>query len=258
MAPPALKGAPLPATPVNTILLVVALQTEAAPLVKDLKLEEDTSGLFPAGVPWTKFSGEYKGMTVHLVTPGKDPIHGVDSVCTVPSSLLTFSCIQLLKPDLIINCGTAGGFQAKGAAIADVYLISETSFHDRRNTIPGYVEYGIGALEATPVAKLLSHLSLKEGVLTTGDSLDHVPEDDIIMKNNNATVKDMEGAAIAYVANMLSTPLIIIKGVTDIVDSPAPTDEEFLRNLHQAAHAVQAVVCDALDFLSSKTLSDLQ
>ncbi|KAL3697648.1 hypothetical protein R1sor_011724 [Riccia sorocarpa] len=258
MAPPALKGAPLPATPIKTVLLVVALQAEAAPLVKDLNLKEDTSGLFPAGVPWVKFSGEYKSMKVHLVTPGVDAIHGVDAVCTVPASLLTFSSVQLFKPDLIINCGTAGGFQKKGAEIGDVYLISETAFHDRRNMLPGFDNYGIGALAATPVPKLVSHLNLKVGVLTTGDSLDHVDKDDEVMENNNATVKDMEGAAIAYVADLLTTPLILLKGVTDIVDSPAATEEEFLLNLQSAAKAIQTTVTSALDFLSLKNLSDLQ
>ncbi|KAG6548077.1 hypothetical protein Mapa_010511 [Marchantia paleacea] len=236
----------------------LALQAEAAPLVADLRLVQDSQEVFPEGVPWVKYSGTYEGLNVHIVTPGKDGIYGVDPVGTVPASLLTFTCIQVLKPDLIINCGTAGGFQAKGAAIADVYLISETAFHDRRNSIPGYREYGVGALEATPVPKLLSALQLKTGVLTTGDSLDHVPEDDVIMKANDATVKDMEGAAIAYVADLLSVPLIVLKGVTDIVDSPAATDEEFLANLSLAAHAVQRTVSEALQFLSGKKLSDLQ
>lgn len=36
---------------------------------------------------------------------------GVDSVCTVPASLVTYASIQALQPDLIINAGTAGGFK---------------------------------------------------------------------------------------------------------------------------------------------------
>ncbi|OAE20900.1 hypothetical protein AXG93_3256s1470 [Marchantia polymorpha subsp. ruderalis] len=242
MAPPALKESPLPDTPISTVLLVIALHAEAAPLVADLRLTQDSQAVFPEGVPWVKYSGTYEGLNVHIVTPGKDGIHGCDPVGTVPASLLTFNSIQVLKPDLIINCGTAGGFQ-------------------------GYREYGVGALEATPVPKLISALQLKTGVLTTGDSLDHVPEDVVIMKANDATVKDMEvcplympfgGAAIAYVAHLLSVPLIMLKGVTDIVDSPAATDEEFLANLSLTAHAIQRTVSKALQFISGKKLSDLQ
>ena len=36
---------------------------------------------------------------------------GVDSVGTVPSSLLTYAAGVALQPDLIINAGTAGAFQ---------------------------------------------------------------------------------------------------------------------------------------------------
>ncbi len=36
---------------------------------------------------------------------------GVDSVGTVPVSMLTYASIVSLHPDLIINAGTAGGFQ---------------------------------------------------------------------------------------------------------------------------------------------------
>ena len=36
---------------------------------------------------------------------------GVDSVGTVPSSLVTYAAGVALKPELIINAGTAGGFQ---------------------------------------------------------------------------------------------------------------------------------------------------
>lgn len=36
---------------------------------------------------------------------------GVDSVGTVPNSLLTYAAGAALQPDLIINAGTAGGFQ---------------------------------------------------------------------------------------------------------------------------------------------------
>lgn len=38
-------------------------------------------------------------------------VSGVDSVGTVSASLVTYASIQALKPDLIINAGTAGGFK---------------------------------------------------------------------------------------------------------------------------------------------------
>ena len=59
--------------------------------------------------------------------------------------------------------------------------------------------------------------------MSTGNSLDCTPTDAEVMKENNASVKEMEGAAIAQVAHMFGVPIIGIKSVTDIVDGDRPT-----------------------------------
>lgn len=40
-----------------------------------------------------------------------DLFSGVDSVGTVAASLVTYASIEALKPDIIINAGTCGGFK---------------------------------------------------------------------------------------------------------------------------------------------------
>jgi hypothetical protein len=112
------------------------MQTEALPLVNKFHLVEAEESIFPKGAPWIRYHGNYKGLHVDLVWPGKDPVLGVDCVGTVSAALVTYASIQSLKPDLIINAGTAGGFKAKGADIGDVYLASDVAFHDRRIPIP--------------------------------------------------------------------------------------------------------------------------
>ena len=52
------------------------------------------------------------------------------------------------------------------------------------------------------------------------------------MKNNEASVKDMEAAAIAWsVALHNRTTFLGVKVVTDIVDGDKPTQEEFLEQV---------------------------
>jgi 5'-methylthioadenosine nucleosidase len=90
----------------------LAMQAEAMPLVQTLNLsEQDEPSIFPKALPWKKYSGTHEGLTVHVVVPGKDLKLGVDSVGTVPVSMLTYASIVSLHPDLIINAGTAGGFR---------------------------------------------------------------------------------------------------------------------------------------------------
>ncbi|PKI52928.1 hypothetical protein CRG98_026759 [Punica granatum] len=100
--------------PVCTILIIIAMQTEALPVVNKFQLVEDPNTVFPEGVPWVRYHGVYKDLNINLIWPGKDPSLGVDSVGTVSASLVTYASIQALQPDLIINAGTAGGFKRCG------------------------------------------------------------------------------------------------------------------------------------------------
>ncbi|KAL8553056.1 hypothetical protein ACS0TY_001648 [Phlomoides rotata] len=122
--------------PISNILFIIAMQTEASPLVNKFQLTEEPDSVFPKGVPWVRYYGKYKDLNINIVCPGKDATLGVDSVGTVSASLLAYASIQALQPDLIINAGTAGGFKAKGASIGDVFLASDVAFHDRRIPIP--------------------------------------------------------------------------------------------------------------------------
>ncbi|CAN1259506.1 5'-methylthioadenosine/S-adenosylhomocysteine nucleosidase [Linum perenne] len=195
-----------------------------------------------------KFAGFQKGF------PGL----GVDSVGTVSVALLSYAAIQAFKPDLIINAGTSGGFKAKGAGVGDVYLVSNVAFHDRRIPIPICELYGVGSRKLLSTPNLVKELHLKVGKLSTGDSLDMSPRDEASITANDAVVKDMEGAAVAYVAELLQAPAILVKAVTDIVDGgDKPTAEEFLQNLAAVTAKLDESVTRVVDFISGKRIADL-
>ncbi|XP_059647523.1 5'-methylthioadenosine/S-adenosylhomocysteine nucleosidase-like [Cornus florida] len=246
-----------PNRPISTIVFIIAMQTEALPIVNKFQLSEDPNSLFPKGVPWVRFHGTYKDLNINVISPGKDTVLGVDSVGTISASLVTYASIQALQPDLIINAGTAGGFKAKGACVGDVFLASELAFHDRRIPIPVFDLYGVGLRQASSTPNLLKDLNLKGGKLSTGDSLDMSPQDEASIIANDATLKDMEGAAVAYVADLLKVPAIFIKAVTDIVDGEKPTTEEFLQNLAAVTNALDVTVTQVVDYINGKCLSEL-
>lgn len=66
-----------------------------------------------------------------------------------------------------------------------------------------------------------------------------------------------QGAAIAYVADLLKVPAIFIKAVTDIVDGDKPTAEEFLQNLASVTAALDEAVEKVISFINGKCLSEL-
>eukprot|EP00262_Sarcandra_glabra_P012180 TRINITY_DN308_c0_g1_i1.p1 TRINITY_DN308_c0_g1~~TRINITY_DN308_c0_g1_i1.p1 ORF type:complete len:240 (-),score=49.75 TRINITY_DN308_c0_g1_i1:377-1096(-) len=218
--------------PISTIVIIIAMQTEALPLVTRFQLSEDPDSVFPKGVPWVRYYGIYKDLHINIIWPGKDSHLGVDSVGTMSASLVTYASIQVLKPDLIINAGTAGGFKV-------------------------FDQYGIGSRQTLSTPNILKEFNMKVGKLSTGDSLDMSPQDEAAILANDATIKDMEGAAVGYVAGLMSVPAIFLKAVTDIIDGDKPTAEEFLQNLVAVTAALDEAVTKVVDFISGKSVSEL-
>lgn len=58
------------------------------------------------------------------------------------AAISAFVALTYLKPDIVINAGTAGGFQRVGAKIGDAFVSTRFAHHDRRVPIPGFLEYG--------------------------------------------------------------------------------------------------------------------
>ena len=119
-------------------------------------------------------------------------------------------------------------------------MANAVMFHDRR--VPGDDAWGTQALGNYPVyagaAELANSLGYKMGKVTTGSSLDMQPCDLQIIEENHGELKDMEGAAVAFVCSLFQTPILLLKSVTDLCDSGAETFEVFKKNLAQASQAI--------------------
>lgn len=243
--------------PVKTIAVIIAMKAEAAPLVEHLGLKKAEPSPFPGPIPAEVFSGAVGDATVHVCCNGEAKGFGVDSVGTVPAALTAYQICEHLKPDLLINAGTAGGFKAMGGAIGDVYLATAFKNHDRRIPIPGFDAYGVGHADAAPCPALRLATGFKPGVVSTGNSLDAPDVDVESLKKNEASVKEMEAAGIAHVCAMFDVPLLAVKAITDIVDGDKPTQDEFLENLGAAAKALQGAVPKVIEFVAGKELDAL-
>lgn len=73
----------------------------------------------------------------------------------------------------------------------------------------------------------------------------------------DASVKDMEGGGIAWVAHLAGLPYFCVKVVTDIVDGDRPTHEEFLQNLGTAANSLRDALPKVVKFVAKKRTIDL-
>lgn len=235
----------------------MAMKQEANLVIKDLKMN-CVEGGFGDPLPFELYKGIVKGSEVYLALSGIDKIYKVDNVATQPATLLAYLTIEKLKPNLLINAGTAGGFKRKGANIGSVYISTGYfKYHDRRIPIPNFKEYGIGNYPAARIDRMAKELHLKPGIISTGNSLDITDKDLEIIRANDADVKEMEAAAIAWVGMLYGTPFLALKSITDLIDTDRPTQEEFLKNLDIASKNLSKVVIEVINYCLYKSVRDL-
>jgi|APSaa5957512622_1039677.scaffolds.fasta_scaffold00743_10 5'-methylthioadenosine nucleosidase len=227
---------------INHISILMAMESEASPLIESLNLKKQNS-IFRHGIPFEAYQGSFEKLLITLMTSGKDKDYQVDNVATQPATLMAYLAIDQFSPDIIINAGTAGGMAGCGCKIGDVYLSEgEFSYHDRRIPIPAFDQYGVGSYPSFDTSSIATELHLKTGRISTGNSLDYTEKDLEMMKSNKAVIKEMEAAAIAWVCKILDMPMFAIKAITDLFDQEIPTETQFLENLTLASTNLQKSV----------------
>lgn len=231
------------------IVIIMAMKSEAEALLYDLHLCKQIR-VFRSGIPFEVYQGDLATAQLTLVVSGTDPDFHVDNVATVPATLMTYLAIEKFTPDLVLNAGTAGGIANRGCEIGDVYLGSGIfSFHDRRIPLPGFDQYGMGRYSCYDTSALAADLKLKTGSISTGNSLDLQGKDLQIIYENQAIIKDMEAAAVAWVCRTLSMPMIAIKAITDLIDQGAPTETQFMQNFQLAVTNLHKKTIEVLLYL---------
>lgn len=231
------------------LVLQFAMRVEAAPLMDALSLKRDTG--FKSRYPFEIYSGKYRSLEIVLGLAGTDSRFNFDAVGSLPAGLLTHFLLEH-EPDLLINPGTAGGYEAKGARIGQVFLgAPRVCFHSRRSAIPEMDEMGRGNFPAADSSGLARALGLRQAIVSSGDALDCSADDAKYISLNQAELKEMEAAAIGYVCELEGKPLLPIKAITDFVDHPVDTATQFLANYRVASEALARETLRVLGYLDS-------
>ena len=219
---------------IERVTVLYALESEATPLVERLGLQEQ-----PAVDPQLRprhFAGTVGTLHVDLLTLGRDPRSGTERVGTDAATMGAYVGIRKLSPDLLLNAGTCGGFEAEGAAVGTIYVSrGDLLFHDRRIPIAAFRQQAEGRWPGTPAPRLAQAIGAREGVVSSGNSLDCLPGELEFMRRERVCAKDMEATAIAQVCVQCGVPFVAVKAVTDLVDHPEPVQDAFLRNLRMVS-----------------------
>ncbi|MDP0057703.1 5'-methylthioadenosine/S-adenosylhomocysteine nucleosidase [Glaesserella parasuis] len=149
--------------------------------------------------------------------------------------------LQLTKPEMVINTGSAGGLDAN-LNVGDIVISTEVRHHDVDVTAFGYEK---GQLPANPAAFManeqLAQIAIKEtekagfnavsGLICSGDLF--VNGNDMIarIRNDFPSVKavEMEAASIAQVCYAFQVPFVVVRAISDVADKESHLSfDEFL------------------------------
>ncbi len=149
--------------------------------------------------------------------------------------------LQLTKPDMIINTGSAGGLDIN-LNVGDIVISSEVRHHDVDVTAFGYEK---GQLPANPAAfvanEQLIQIALKEvqnanfnvslGLICSGDLFVNGSEMIARIRHDFPSVKavEMEAASIAQVCHAFNIPFVVVRAISDVADKESHLSfDEFL------------------------------
>ncbi|MBT0720143.1 5'-methylthioadenosine/S-adenosylhomocysteine nucleosidase [Tatumella sp. TA1] len=193
------------------------------------------------------YTGKLQGVDVALLKSG---------IGKTSAALGTTLLLQLCKPDVIINTGSAGGLESS-LKIGDIVVSSEVRYHDADVTAFGYVP---GQMAGCPEAFVASEDLIQTvkacaadqgqhtvtGLVVSGDAFINGAEslDRIRATFPQAIAVEMEATAIGHVCHRFATPFVVVRAISDVADQASHLSfDEFLATAaEQSSRLVEAIV----------------
>lgn len=199
-------------------------------------------------------AGTYKGQDVVLLKSG---------IGKVNAAMSTTLLLQQFKPDVVINTGSAGGFD-QALEVGAIVISDEVRHHDVDVTVFGYE---MGQVPQLPAAfrsdEQLIDLAVKAveelgehpygvGLIATGDSFMNDPErvEKVRAFFPSMKASEMEAAAVAQVCHQFNVPFVVIRALSDIAGKESNISfDEFLPVA--AKHSTE-IVLNVVERLAAK------
>jgi len=208
--------------------IIGAMQQEVAILKDALENVQQTS---KGGA--TYYTGQLHGVDVVVLQSG---------IGKVAAAVGTAILLDEHQPDVVINTGSAGGFDSS-LNVGDVVISTEVRHHDADVTAFGYE---IGQMAGQPAAfkaddklmavaeQALATMQDKHavrGLICTGDAFVCSAERQADIRRNFPSViaVEMEASAIAQTCHQFQVPFVVVRAISDVADKESPMSfDEFL------------------------------
>lgn len=214
------------------ICFVVALPKEAEYFLKDVNAVDK---FFIADKPAYSFN-----------FLGHDCVLALSGIGKVSASLTTQMLIDKFNPSVVVNFGSAGGM-TQDLSVLDYCIISEACQFD----------FDVTTLDDVPVGYIQEYdtvffpcvvpngNSLQIKKVASSDRFNNDVKDINQIIKMGASIRDMEGGAVAQVCKSNDMPLIMIKGISDVYEKVS-AERQFTENLQLVSKGFTRVLKDTL------------
>lgn len=178
------------------------------------------------------YTGTLNGVEVALLKSG---------IGKTAAALGTTLLLELCKPDVVINTGSAGGL-APTLKVGDIVVSDEVRYHDADVTAFGYEP---GQMAGCPAAftadeKLIAaaeqvikqlDLNAVRGLVVSGDAFINGAEPLARIRSTfpQAIAVEMEATAIGHVCHQFKVPFVVVRAISDVADKESHLSfDEFL------------------------------
>ncbi|HBZ17113.1 5'-methylthioadenosine/S-adenosylhomocysteine nucleosidase [Pantoea sp. NPDC088449] len=178
------------------------------------------------------YTGTLNGVEVALLKSG---------IGKVAAALGTTLLLELCKPNVVINTGSAGGL-APTLKVGDIVVSDEVRYHDADVTAFGYEPGQMAGCPAAFVAdsKLITaaeqvikqlDLNAVRGLVVSGDAFINGAEPLARIRTTfpQAIAVEMEATAIGHVCHQFKVPFVVVRAISDVADQESHLSfDEFL------------------------------
>lgn len=201
------------------LLFIATSDEEAQPLIElftMVPLEDDIDPDLPA--KW--YVAIQAKVKLYLLVSGEVKHYGITRCGTLNAALLAWEGIRTLDPDFVISCGFATGL-SQYTNTGDIYLCNLVEYYDRQfDCDEANIDEGIRAYASGNYACVVPtglSFDYKLGVIASGNNC-HVSSDVMeLLETDRVSLIDMSTAAVAEICDLRHKPLIVIKGVHQLV-----------------------------------------
>lgn len=189
---------------------------------------------------------------------GREVVLAVTGIGKVNAAITGTLLLERFRPSLLINTGCGGAFSGSGLAVGNLAVATAETFADEGvltpdgwkgleligipichgNDGPLYNRIPLDSGLASSASQLAASLGFKTGLgpfLTVSTCSGTTSQGDELLRRFPGICENMEGAALAQLAVMYRTPLLEIRGISNLVE-----DRDLSRwNLRLAVEQVQ-------------------